>query len=148
MVLMDMNMPGMNGHGNVPRHPEAGSRTAARTQLTGSRPVPILILTSYNPGEKLEEFREAGVNDFLYKPFQPEVVWKPCRNGFPFTPDPVPNCREGPVHKLDRPSFLSPAHSVASEYSHSISCPDCFSLSTLGISYSSRRSGQFPGRES
>ena len=73
LVLLDMNMPGMNGMETSrairkleadlpPEHPYRG------------RPVPILILTSSNAGDRLEEFRRAGINDFLYKPFQPEVV--------------------------------------------------------------------------
>lgn len=73
LVLIDMNMPGMNGMDTSralrkleaelpPEHPYR------------DRPVPILILTSYNPSEQFEEFRRAGINDYLYKPFQPEVV--------------------------------------------------------------------------
>ncbi len=73
LVLVDMNMPGMNGLDSCrairkleaelpPDHPYR------------SRPVPILMLTSHNPGEKIAEFRKAGANDFLYKPFEPEVV--------------------------------------------------------------------------
>ena len=38
------------------------------------RPVPILMLTSANPDEESPEYRQAGVNGFLYKPFQAEVV--------------------------------------------------------------------------
>ena len=73
LVLMDMNMPGMNGLDTSRAIREVEAALPAEHPYSG-RPVPILILTSYNPGDKLEEFRRAGANDFLYKPFQPEVV--------------------------------------------------------------------------
>ena len=73
LVLIDMNMPGMNGLETSrairqleadlpPDHPYRG------------KPVPILILTSSKAEDRLEEFRQAGINDFLYKPFEPDVV--------------------------------------------------------------------------
>jgi len=73
LILMDMNMPGMNGM--------EASRAIRKLEADlppehpyRDRPVPILILTSKNPGDKVKDFRRAGANDFLYKPFQPEVV--------------------------------------------------------------------------
>ena len=48
-----------------------------------SKPIPILVLISYNPGNRLKEFRKAGINDFLYKPFQPEVVCKALSKWIP-----------------------------------------------------------------
>lgn len=73
LILMDMNMPGMNGMdaSRAIRELEAGLPVEHPYR---DRPVPILILTSYNLGEQFDKFRKAGVNDFLYKPFQPEVV--------------------------------------------------------------------------
>ena len=73
LVLLDMNMPGMNGldtsrairklEGELPpEHPYH------------SKPVPILVLVSYQPGDSLKEFTKAGINDYLCKPFQPDVV--------------------------------------------------------------------------
>ena len=73
LVLIDMNMPGMNGMETSkairkveddlpPGHPYR------------DRPVPILILTSQDPGKHLADMHRAGINDFLLKPFQPEVV--------------------------------------------------------------------------
>lgn len=73
MVLMDMNMPGMNGLDTSRAIRRLESELPPEHRYR-ERPVPILILTSYNPGDKTEEFRRAGANDFLYKPFQPEVV--------------------------------------------------------------------------
>jgi len=73
LILMDMNMPGMDGM--------EASREIRRIEADlppdhpyRNRPVPILILTSYNPGDRISEFQKAGANDFLYKPFEPEVV--------------------------------------------------------------------------
>jgi CheY-like chemotaxis protein len=73
MILMDMNMPGMNGLDTSRAIRRLESELPADHRYR-ERPVPILILTSYNPGKKLDEFRKAGANDFLYKPFQPDVV--------------------------------------------------------------------------
>jgi CheY-like chemotaxis protein len=73
LVLMDMNMPGMNGLET--------SRAIRKVEadLPGEhpyrhRPVPILALISYDPGDGLKEFQKAGINGYLLKPFQPEVV--------------------------------------------------------------------------
>ena len=73
MILMDMNMPGMNGMETCRAIRKLEAELPADHPYR-SRPVPILILTSENPGGKLKEYRRAGANDFLYKPFQPEVV--------------------------------------------------------------------------
>jgi len=73
LVFMDMNMPGMNGldTSRAIRKLEAELPSGHPYR---DRPVPILILTSHNPGKHLDEMHRAGINDFLYKPFQPEVV--------------------------------------------------------------------------
>ena len=73
LVLLDMNMPGMNGleTSRAIRGLEADLPPEHPYRV---RPVPILILTSVNPGEGFDEFKKAGANDFLYKPFEPEVV--------------------------------------------------------------------------
>jgi CheY-like chemotaxis protein len=73
MILMDMNMPSMDGLETSRAIREIESALPAEHTYR-SRAIPILILTSYNPGDKMKEFRRAGANDFLYKPFQPEVV--------------------------------------------------------------------------
>ncbi|MEN8007003.1 MAG: response regulator [Candidatus Krumholzibacteriota bacterium] len=73
LVLMDMNMPGMNGMeaSRAIRELEAELPPEHPYRI---RPVPILIVTSFNPGDRLDEFQRAGANDFLYKPFEPEVL--------------------------------------------------------------------------
>ena len=73
LILMDMNMPGMNGL--------EATRAIRRMEADlppehpySNRAVPILILTSVDPGDRLAEFRRAGANDYLNKPFEPEVI--------------------------------------------------------------------------
>ena len=73
LILLDMNMPGMNGLDTSRAIRKLEAELPAEHQYH-SKPIPILILISYNPGKRLQEFRKAGINDFLYKPFQPEVV--------------------------------------------------------------------------
>lgn len=73
MVLLDMNMPGMTGLET--------SRTIRKLEAElpdehpyHSKPIPVLVMLSYDPGDKLEEFRREGINDVLRKPFQPAEV--------------------------------------------------------------------------
>lgn len=73
LILMDMNMPGMNGLDTSRAIRQIEAELPADHPYR-NRGVPILMLTSYNPGDRIEEFRKAGANDFLYKPFEPEVV--------------------------------------------------------------------------
>lgn len=73
LIMMDMNMPGMNGL-ETSRAIRKLEAELPPEHVHRSRPVPILILTSHNPGDKIKEFRRAGANDFLYKPFEPDAV--------------------------------------------------------------------------
>ena len=73
LILIDLNMPGLNGLETTRRirSVEAG---LPESHAYRRRPVPILALTSRNPGDRLEECRKAGMNDFMYKPFQPDAL--------------------------------------------------------------------------
>lgn len=73
LILMDMNMPGMDGM-ETSRAIRSVEADLPPEHPYRSRPVPILILTSFNPGDRVSEFHKAGANDFLYKPFEPDVV--------------------------------------------------------------------------
>jgi CheY-like chemotaxis protein len=73
LILMDMNMPGMNGMETSRAIRKLEAELPAEHPYR-NRPVPILMLTSNNPGDKMKEFHRAGANDFLYKPFEPEVL--------------------------------------------------------------------------
>lgn len=73
LVLLDMNMPGMDGQ-ETSRAIREMEAEMPPEHAYRERPVPILMLTSANPGEEPPEYRQAGINGFLYKPLQPEVV--------------------------------------------------------------------------
>jgi CheY-like chemotaxis protein len=63
LILMDIGMPGLNGY-------EATRQIRARG--TG-QPV-IAALTSWNRDEDRARGREAGMNHYLPKPFEPEAL--------------------------------------------------------------------------
>ena len=73
LVLMDLNMPGMNGV-EASREIRRIEADLPPAHAYRERRVPILLMTSYMPGDEMEEYREAGVSDFICKPFQPEGV--------------------------------------------------------------------------
>ena len=73
MVLVDLTMPGMNGLQTSRAIRKVEAQLPADHPYRG-RPVPILIMSSYDPGDNLARFRKAGANDVLYKPFQPDAV--------------------------------------------------------------------------
>jgi CheY-like chemotaxis protein len=73
LVMLDLNMPGLGGLETSRAIRDCESELPVAHPYR-NRPVPILILTSTNPGEGVAEFRRAGANDFLYKPCDPEVV--------------------------------------------------------------------------
>ncbi len=73
LILMDMNMPGMNGMETCRAIRKLEAELPADHPYR-SKPVPILILTSKNPEDRIKDYRRAGANDFLAKPFQPDVV--------------------------------------------------------------------------
>ncbi len=67
IVLMDLEMPEMSGI-EVAREMRAA---------TGERSsVPIIAVTAHALPEKLEEVREAGMNDLLAKPYYPEQLYE------------------------------------------------------------------------
>lgn len=64
LILMDLQMPVLDGY----------SASIAIREL--SRSIPILALTADTMGDVEEKVREAGMNDMISKPFQPEDIKK------------------------------------------------------------------------
>jgi CheY-like chemotaxis protein len=65
-ILMDMQMPGMDGK----------EATRAVRQHTGLRHIPIIALTAGVTSEEREDALTSGVDDYLVKPIDPELL---CR---------------------------------------------------------------------
>jgi CheY-like chemotaxis protein len=66
LILMDLEMPGMSGIEAARHLREPGS---------GAERVPIVALTAHAFPEQREMVSEAGMNDFLAKPYKPEQLY-------------------------------------------------------------------------
>jgi CheY-like chemotaxis protein len=64
-ILMDMQMPGVNGL----------EATREIRQLRGYRDIPIIAMTANAFPEDKARCYEAGMNDFLIKPFDPDALF-------------------------------------------------------------------------
>ena len=64
-IFMDMQMPKLNGV----------EATQAIRQLPGYRDTPIIAMTANAFSEDRERCIEAGMNDFLIKPFNPNQLF-------------------------------------------------------------------------
>lgn len=73
LVMIDLNMPGVDGL-DTARRIRAIEEKLPPSHPYRRRPVPILALTTRNPGDRMNDCRKAGMNDFMYKPFQSEVL--------------------------------------------------------------------------
>ena len=69
LVLSDLNMPNMNGIELV---------TALR-KMDSYSIIPVLLLTTEDCKDKIEESRLAGATGWLNKPFSPRVLQKTVR---------------------------------------------------------------------
>ena len=67
LVLMDCEMPVLDGL-------QATRRIREREQAQGRPPLPIVALTANGPEVYGDRCRQAGMNDHLLKPFQPEEL--------------------------------------------------------------------------
>lgn len=61
MILMDIEMPIMDGL----------EATPLIRQLENGKSIPIIALTAHHMPEKIQEFREAGMDDYIIKPIDP-----------------------------------------------------------------------------
>lgn len=67
LVLMDIQMPQMDGY--------AASREIRSNPGVSNRLVPIIALTAHAVEGEMDIARDAGMNDFLPKPFDKEELW-------------------------------------------------------------------------
>lgn len=67
LILSDWNMPGMDGITFVQEARKKNRETV------GTKIVPIIMITSEGGAAKFKEARLAGANNFISKPFTPEV---------------------------------------------------------------------------
>jgi PAS domain S-box-containing protein len=66
IIFMDVQMPEMNGY----------EATLAIRDLAGDVHVPVVALTAGNVKGEKEKCLEAGMDDFVTKPFVEEVIWQ------------------------------------------------------------------------
>jgi len=66
IVLMDVQMPGLDGL----------AATRALRALASSRDLPVIAVTANVMGEQQRRCLEAGMNDFVAKPIDPEQLWR------------------------------------------------------------------------
>lgn len=64
VILMDINMPLMNGFETTIRLRQNGIKT------------PVIALTAFDKEEIVEEALSAGINDIIIKPFEPMLLFK------------------------------------------------------------------------
>ncbi len=62
LILMDIEMPIMSGLEATPK---------IRT-LDHGKNIPIIALTAHSTPDKIKEFSEAGMDDYIIKPFDPD----------------------------------------------------------------------------
>jgi two-component system cell cycle response regulator DivK len=70
LILMDIQLPGMDGH-------EATRRIKAHPDL---RPIPLIVVTSYALSGDDVKAREAGADDYVTKPFSPRALLAKVRH--------------------------------------------------------------------
>lgn len=68
IILMDINMPGINGFETTRRIRQNGIAT------------PVLALTAFDKGEITEEALSSGMNDIIVKPFEPVKLFRIIHN--------------------------------------------------------------------
>ena len=67
LILMDVQMPVMDG-------PTAARAIRAEERAAGRAPVPIIALTANVMTHQLDDYKQAGMDDFVAKPIQVEAL--------------------------------------------------------------------------
>lgn len=62
LILMDLELPDMDG---------ADLAVEIKRRAEHSH-IPVLVMTGYQQESRLDAFREAGIDDYLFKPFNPK----------------------------------------------------------------------------
>ncbi|MGM9510784.1 PAS domain S-box protein [Larkinella sp. GY13] len=91
LVLMDIQMPVMDGY-----------TTTTRIRTTLKSPVPIIAMTAHALANEREQCLQAGMNDFIPKPFQIEELQRIMRKYLPIAPAKVQTQK---VYMTPKPSF-------------------------------------------
>lgn len=65
LVLMDIQMPEMNGYEAI---------SMIRDNESGSRCVPIVVMSAYGDESDFKKMKELGITDFVSKPIRTEVL--------------------------------------------------------------------------
>lgn len=82
LVFMDGSMPDMDGF-------EASRRIRASEAAVGRAPIPIVALTAHVIGRQAQAWRQAGMSDFIAKPFTLEAIAR-CLERWLEAPHPSP----------------------------------------------------------
>ncbi len=69
LVLMDLHMPELNGY-------EAAKKIRSNSSAVLNHQVPILALTADVTSETRQRVKEAGMNDFITKPSEQDIIYK------------------------------------------------------------------------
>jgi len=91
LILMDMQMPGMDGL----------EATRAIRLLPDMASTPILAMTANAFDEDRRACREAGMNDFIAKPLNPDLLYKTLLKWLPATPSNSPEFATSSVPDAD-----------------------------------------------
>lgn len=76
LIVMDMQMPIMDGFTATQRIRQLTARqTDGQTEFQTNQQIPILALTAYSFAEDRDRCLQAGCDDFISKPFDPEELF-------------------------------------------------------------------------
>jgi signal transduction histidine kinase/tetratricopeptide (TPR) repeat protein len=102
LILMDVQMPGMDGLTAI---------REIREKESNGKPIPILVLTALAlPGDR-ERCLAAGADDYCTKPFSTKYLYRKLRE---FLPTPAPSASSQPPSPQESPQPIPPKNIAAS----------------------------------